>query len=816
MKSLLHLIIISLFLVGCNSDEPKLAAIGNIDSGSTTAPYITNVSVPTFRTYTLGETLDFYVTFNKPVTVIGTPRLTFVTDTGSVNANYADGSGSYTLHFSATLASGTIDENGITLSQMISLNGGSIYDIVTDEDAILTFTSPLTWGIYINSGSPQLLSVIPPVDMTYITGQKLTFRALFNSRVCVTGSPRLTIDVGGTPKYPTWDSTRAVCDTSHYFDYTVAVGESDLDGIQLTGTSIDLTTVASVMKNAFNVNAVVTHPTATYANVKVNGAAAAPVIVSKSVPTDDTYVLNEVLTFTVTYNEAVSVSNMSPRLVLDVNGATRYANYIGGSGTNTLTFTYTVPSTDTDLDGVQITGFDIGTATIRNSSLVNAPTPTVGSWASLSNVKVDGVVPTEISRLSPANGIRTLNQNIIYQVNFNEPVVVTGYPNFAITLTTGTVYANYASGSGTSSLTFSYNVQEGDEDLNGIVTATTLVFNGGTITDVAGNSYSPVSNLWPGYSVNVDAKNPQITSVEFVTPGAFKSGEIAQLKILWSEPVNYTGTASIDFTAGGSTVTFLESVKSGSQIIFNYTVGAGLIDYDGISLASAILGTSAITDGVGRSPSSSVVPAPSNKVYFVPTFLVNWYDTSDLATVGTSSASLLQFKDLVSGAPKTITGTIPYATSTYRPPLKYAEFTGAQKIQYGFINLNYMVAVVDTTGNPGGPFLETDSATPTVYLEFNSGNLIAPSCSIGGTCYSRNGAGFWSPVSTFTQIMMPYATNTIKIIAVKYPSSSNNYRIGTGFVGRVHEVFFLNSSASTESEITDIINHLQTKYGVSY
>lgn len=819
MKSVLLLIILSLFFVGCNSDEPKLSSIGSIGTGSSSAPYITNVTAPAFGIYTAGAVLDFYVTFNKPVTVIGTPRLTFVTDTISVNANYTAGTGTTTLHFSVTLSAG-IDENGITLSQVINLNGGSIYDITTNEDAILTFTPPLTWGILINVSAPQLLSIIPPPDGTYTTGQKVTFRALFDSRVCVTGNPRLTIDVGGSPKFALWDSTLPVCATSHYFDYTVQLGDSDLDGIQLTGTSVNLAMVPSVIKNSFNTNATLTYSAATYPNLKVNGAAAAPTISSRAIPANGTFKFNDNLDFVITYSEVVTVSG-SPVLNLDIGGNPRTAVLISGSGTTTLRFRYTVANNDFDDNGIQITGYsDLG-ATITNAGGTAAPLP--GGWASTVGINVDGIAPTSTVRTSPVNGTtRLLNHNITYSMTFSEPVTVTGFPRFQITLATGTVYANYLGGTGTNTISFNYNVQEGDEDLDGIVTGNTLQLNGGTIKDLAGNDYVPAVQVWPAYSVMVDAKNPEITSVSFMTPGAFKQGDTAQLRITWSEPVTYTGTASVDFNAGGSTITFLQGINSGSQILFNYTVGANLQDYDGIAVASALLGTTGLADGVGRTPASLSIPAPSNKIYIVPNEVVNWYDTSDTITVGSSVTTLLQFKDLVSNGVRARSGTISYATSPYQPPLKYAGFSGTQSITYGFINLNYMVAVVDTSGAPSGPLLETDSGTPTVYAEFDGGYIKAPSCSVGGTCYYRLSNGTWMNVDTNPFLnpaylrMMPYTTNTIKIIAVRWPSSSNNYRIGTGFNGRIHEVFFLNATVNTETEITDLINHLQTKYGVSY
>ncbi len=59
---------------------------------------------------------------------------------------------------------------------------------------------------------------------------------------------------------------------------------------------------------------------------------------------DDTYVLNDAITITLTFSEAVNVTG-SPRLKIDMDPADwgeKWAVYQGGSGTNSLTFTHTV------------------------------------------------------------------------------------------------------------------------------------------------------------------------------------------------------------------------------------------------------------------------------------------------------------------------------------------------------------------------------------------------------------------------------------------------------------------------------------------
>ena len=77
-----------------------------------------------------------------------------------------------------------------------------------------------------------------------------------------------------------------------------------------------------------------------------------------SVPThgsSDTYGLDDVITFQVVFNQAVTVAG-DPRLRFDIDSGTddEYASYVSGSGANTLEFSYTVLAVDSDPDGISL------------------------------------------------------------------------------------------------------------------------------------------------------------------------------------------------------------------------------------------------------------------------------------------------------------------------------------------------------------------------------------------------------------------------------------------------------------------------------
>ena len=71
--------------------------------------------------------------------------------------------------------------------------------------------------------------------------------------------------------------------------------------------------------------------------------------------------------------------------------------------------------------------------------------------------------------------------------NFSQSVNVLGTPSIGLTVGSTPRAALYISGTGTTILTFEYQVQVGDLDADGIDVATPVNLNGGTIRDADGN-----------------------------------------------------------------------------------------------------------------------------------------------------------------------------------------------------------------------------------------------------------------------------------------------------------------------------------------
>ncbi len=244
---------------------------------------------------------------------------------------------------------------------------------------------------------------------------------------------------------------------------------------------------------------------------------AAPDVSNVVVPTNDTYITGEDLTFSVVFNENINVNTTggTPQLNITIGSTSRQATYISGSGTVLLLFRYTIQSDEIDTDGIVIGTLDANGGTLQNSSGTNANL-TLNGVGSTSGVLVDAVAPTVTSVTVPSNATYITGQNLDFTVNFNENITVNttgGTPQVTITIGSNASQATYQSGSGTSALLFRYTVQTGELDTDGIAIGT-LAANGGTLQDAADNNANlTLNSVGSTTNVLVDAVAPVAPTV---------------------------------------------------------------------------------------------------------------------------------------------------------------------------------------------------------------------------------------------------------------------------------------------------------------
>jgi len=139
----------------------------------------------------------------------------------------------------------------------------------------------------------------------------------------------------------------------------------------------------------------------------------------------------------------------------------------------------------------------------------DATDSTWGAWETFSTVDQS---PSVIDSVSvPTAGTYIVSEALSFTVNWNEAVDVTGTPALNLNVGGSARQANYASGTGTTALVFSYTVQSGDEDTDGI-SVTSLTLDGGTIKDAAGNDATLTLNTVGDTSgVQIDGVSPVIS-----------------------------------------------------------------------------------------------------------------------------------------------------------------------------------------------------------------------------------------------------------------------------------------------------------------
>ena len=116
-----------------------------------TSPTISTVLAPSNGTYKPTDTPTFTVAFSESVTVTGTPRLTLTVGAITKYANYVSQTDSRTALFRYTVASSIteFDVDGISISNTLDLNSGSVADLATNSLTPLTFTAPNTSSILV-------------------------------------------------------------------------------------------------------------------------------------------------------------------------------------------------------------------------------------------------------------------------------------------------------------------------------------------------------------------------------------------------------------------------------------------------------------------------------------------------------------------------------------------------------------------------------------------------------------------------------------------------------------------------------------------
>ncbi|MEG1265118.1 MAG: Ig-like domain-containing protein, partial [Myroides sp.] len=490
-------------------------------------------------------------------------------------------------------------------------------------------------------------------------------------------------------------------------------------GVTVTGTSSDLILTGNIVAvNAFIVgnNLTFTSPAASLANIILsveindNGNTGsgglktdlktvtlnildqtAPTINSVSVPLNGTYKAGDDLSFAVNFDESVTIdsSGGNPQLVLTVGNDTRYAMYIGGSGTSVLTFIYTAELRDFDDDGINVGTLSLNGGTIKDAAQNNAEI-TLNNIGNTDAVLIDAVAP-KVNSISRVTSEITNQTTVEYLVIFSENVSGVDSADFTLTSmgsVTGTITGLIGSGN-------SYNVTVSDITGDGTLR---LDLNplGTAIFDAAGNGI--ISGFVMGQTYTIDQTGPTLTISS--DRNTLKVGETAAITFTFSEdPGNtfsWNGSVGNIVVSGGTM-----SAISGTGLTRTATFTPTENINNGTGNISVPAGN--YTDTAGNTGTEAVL---ENIIYDtqIPTATIVVAD--DVLSIGETSLVTITFNETVSGFDNTYltisNGTLSTMISVDGGITWTAIFTPTANIEVAFNTVILdNTRIVDLAGNTG-------------------------------------------------------------------------------------------------------------------
>lgn len=140
---------------------------------------------------------------------------------------------SYRINNSTTT---TIDEHS-NCQNVTNASGADLFVPTNLSSEWLSFRNNLPAGVSL-SACTLMTNMTEPPNAVYGLGAFIDFQVTWNQNITVTGTPRIVMDIGGTPRYATYTTGSGSANIS--FRYVVQAGDNDSNGIAITNNSIDL------------------------------------------------------------------------------------------------------------------------------------------------------------------------------------------------------------------------------------------------------------------------------------------------------------------------------------------------------------------------------------------------------------------------------------------------------------------------------------------------------------------------------------------------------------------------------------------------
>ncbi|MDE2688446.1 MAG: SwmB domain-containing protein [Chloroflexota bacterium] len=267
-------------------------------------PWVTDVAITSDpgsdNTYGGEDVIQVTMTFSETVNVTsarvswarthGGPKV--MVHTGAVNggqwATYQSGSGTASLTFAYKVYWPDLSTRGLAVPlNSLTLDGGTIKSAATGTDAILSHMgldhNPdhlVDWQLSSQS-APQVTGLVivshPRSNDTYTTGELIRIRLVFSdSRLTVTGSPRLKFDLSPAEGDEVWANFDGSSGLYKYFTYMVVHPNVSNQGIAVLADTLELNG-GSIRSRTSGMDAELAHGGLYYdPTLKVNGIRSLP------------------------------------------------------------------------------------------------------------------------------------------------------------------------------------------------------------------------------------------------------------------------------------------------------------------------------------------------------------------------------------------------------------------------------------------------------------------------------------------------------------------------------------------------------------
>ncbi|MGI4873115.1 MAG: Ig-like domain-containing protein [Janthinobacterium lividum] len=783
-----------------------------------------------------------------PVNAAGATGLKFVVAVGSSSTSGSapawDAADYFKLYYRTSNSGSWTEFGSFTTTADGVLHRGGNADSVAVGTALHYFTFPLPAAAAVSTLDFQLVqasdgdeelafdnirisgAVLPTVTTTTpstITSASATLGGTITSNGDGTLTERGVVYVLGTGT-PTTSNTKALVSTS---GVTTGAYSGTVSGLS-PGTTYTVRAYA-INEAGTGYGSNVTFTTSTTVS---------SITTTATSPTNATSI-----SYTVTFGASVSgVTTSNFTLSPNTTGATITSVSAGPSATYTVVVNTGTSNGQFTLNLANATGISPGISTTL---------PYAGPA-----VTIDKTAPIVSSVGVPANGTYRAGQVLSFTVNFSEAVTVTGTPQLGLTIGSTSQQASYVSGSGGTALVFSYTVQSGDLDANGIALASALALNGGTIQDVATNNATLTLNGVPATTgILVDGIAPTVSSSNRQTPTATTTNATTLVfRVTFSEAVNGVSTGAFSLATSGTNGT-IAAISMISSSVYDVTVNS--VSGNGTLGVNVKASGTGITDAAGNGLSGGATGQTYTIDQTAPTVtaLTSTAGTNGTSTTTTPFAFSVTFSEAVAGfAASGITvsngsvtsapaGTSPGTTFTFTVTPTTAgtattvtiaanaaqDAAGNQSVASSAYSLTYQpTATVTGISKLAPTTAQSADGTATAQVSFTV-TFSAPVSGVSASNFSLNpttsGAGIASvspatgPSASYTVVVntgtsdgtlqlnvanatgiSPSVTNT------PFSGSSAAYTISKSFAAQPQLVLQGGGSASNKSDVTAFVD----------